>query len=264
LKILIIGGGHLGRLVGLQCKSRGDQVQFVTKTTARHQGLVAEGFSVSTFHDFETTRPSSKSHPTDFDAGFVIVPPMDSGAYESLCTLMKIFVRGNWAQSSSTGVFETSDGEEMSDANNKIGADERARQLLSIEEQTAEAQGRVVRLAGLYDDTSGPHRVYAQREKSDLRPDGWINLIHYQDAAAFLVHALEALQPGERRLVSDGSPIQRSELARKAADWAAEAGLPNPVQCKFSGTSGARGNRYHPDFQAWGLAPKFKSFMNLD
>lgn len=249
----------MGRLVGLQCQARGDQVQFLTRTSSRHESLRAEGFSVSTFNDFE---PSSADGA--FQAGFVIVPPTDRGTHQALCLLMKDLVRGPWAQSSSTGVFEVSDGEEMSDQSNRLGSDERAKQLLSIEDQTAAIEGRVVRLAGLYDDASGPHRVYIQREKSDLRPDGWINLVHYQDAAKFLVKSLEVLQPGERRLVSDGSPILRKELAQKAVDWAVDQDLPDPVRCNFTGASGPRGNRYVCDFKGWGLTPQYQSFMNMD
>ena len=56
--------------------------------------------------------------------------------------------------------------------------------LRDAEERLLAAGALVVRLAGLYDQDRGPHRVYLRNRTSSRRPDGLVSLIHYDDAAS--------------------------------------------------------------------------------
>ena len=77
----------------------------------------------------------------------------------------------------------------------------------------------ILRLAGIY----GPGRIPRSEEIRAGRPiaaprDGWLNLIHVDDAARIVEAAADRLTPPQTLVVSDGAPVLRgdyyAELAR--------------------------------------------------
>ena len=133
---------------------------------------------------------------------------------------------------------------------------------VAAEEPIRAAGGIVVRLAGLYDFDRGPHRVFLRNETSPRRPDGLLNLLHYDDAAALCVAALARGEPGSVYLGCDDQPLTRQALV----DAALESDLyDGALRCAFSGEDGPIGRRCnsaetrrlldwrpaHSGFRAW-------------
>jgi nucleoside-diphosphate-sugar epimerase len=145
--------------------------------------------------------------------------------------------RGRLVMTSSTAVFAEQDGGTC-DEDAALATNDRAARLLEAEGPVRAARGVLVRLAGLYDEERGPHRVFLRQRRSPRRGDGLLNLIHYDDAAGLCVAALDRGDPGAVYLGCDGRPITRRELA----DAASRSGL-FEGRCVFSGGEGALGRR---------------------
>jgi nucleoside-diphosphate-sugar epimerase len=84
----------------------------------------------------------------------------------------------------------------------------------------------VLRLAGLY----GPGRVprlgpLLAGEPISCAREGWLNLIHVEDAASAVIAVAELADPPPLLLVSDGQPVQRREFCRAVCRL---AGAPEP------------------------------------
>ncbi len=255
MKFLLVGAGHLGLLVGAQARALGYEVFVLNRRPERTKELADQGLC-------PLDEISLRSRAWRFSAGALIVPPQPLLDFARLCRLMSEQVQGPWVQSSSTGVYELTNGEEVNDSTGRLGNDDRARSLLDLEAEATQNGACVLRLAGLYDQTSGPHHVYLRQNESPLRPDGYINLLHYQDAARFLVKSLAAIPRGEVRLLSDGAPITRKELASLALVWwkNLQKQKIGEAPCRFLGSTGPLGNRYAPNFALWNERPKIPSF----
>jgi nucleoside-diphosphate-sugar epimerase len=144
---------------------------------------------------------------------------------------------------SSTAVYAEQDGGRCVEGS-PLASSPRAIRLRDAEEHLLSAGAAVVRLAGLYDQHRGPHRVYLRTPTSPRRPDGLISLIHYDDAAGLCVRALLRGRAGSIYLGCDDHPITRQELARatvRSRRYRTAAGSP-PV-CSFTGSEGSRGRR---------------------
>lgn len=75
--------------------------------------------------------------------------------------------------------------------------------------------GNIIRFAGLYDNEKGVHLYYQKVNKAKGDKDGYINLIHYDDAASFIINVLKTTFSGQIYLASDGRPLKRIELIKK-------------------------------------------------
>lgn len=114
---------------------------------------------------------------------------------------------------SSTVVYGNSD--RVVDADSKVEIDnERAQRQYQIEQEWIVNLNNafIVRLAGIY----GPKRIIGktqimQSEAIKGDPDGWLNLIHVDDAANLLKRGCELEQPEQIELGCDGTPIKRKE-----------------------------------------------------
>jgi nucleoside-diphosphate-sugar epimerase len=76
----------------------------------------------------------------------------------------------------------------------------------------------ILRLAGLY----GPGRIPRGEDLKAGRPidapaEGWLNLIHVDDAAQIVLRAEQFAVPPRTYVISDGHPVQRSEYYRELA-----------------------------------------------
>ena len=101
------------------------------------------------------------------------------------------------------------------DADSEVEIDsERAKRQYQIEQLwlTNLGTASVVRLAGIY----GPERIVGlngiiRGEMINGDPDGWLNLIHVNDAASLLKRISEIDQVEQIELGCDGTPIKRKE-----------------------------------------------------
>jgi len=114
---------------------------------------------------------------------------------------------------SSTVVYGNTNRVVNSDSDVEIDS-ERAEQQYKIEQAWLESNedSCVVQLAGLY----GPDRVIGQNkilqgENINGDPDGWLNLIHVDDAAHLIKRIGELDEPELIELGCDGTPITRKD-----------------------------------------------------
>lgn len=89
----------------------------------------------------------------------------------------------------------------------------RTERLAKAEDACLQKSGCAVRLAGLYNLNRGAHNYWLTSGKEVTgAPDGIINLLHYEDAAASCLAAIRAgpsVCSGKIFLMSDGHPISR-------------------------------------------------------
>ena len=97
----------------------------------------------------------------------------------------------------------------------------RVERLVHAEQAVLERGGTCLRLAGLYLLQRGAHSFWLSGASKSVRgrPDGIINLLHYDDAAGACLAALTTGSPtvaGQTLLVSDGNPLTRQEILQAA------------------------------------------------
>ncbi len=245
MDLLVIGAGTLGARVGVAWRrSQGGRVVAETATPARHAELAALGLE---------PRCAGDAAPERCGHLLLAVPFSAPGDYLAACRrAVDRWSGGTLVQVSSTAVYAESAGGRCVEGSPLAGG-ERAQRMLEAEQLVLRAGGVVIRMAGLYDAERGPHRVYARTAESPRRPDGLVNLIHYDDAAELCHRALLDGEPGAVYLGCDGHPLTRSELV------AAVAG-----SCRFTGTEGPLGRRCdNPETRArLGFTPRWPSFLD--
>ena len=125
---------------------------------------------------------------------------------------------------SSTGVYGQSSGEWVDEASECRPQREGGRACLEAEQLLRSdpvwgSRAIILRLAGIY----GPGRIPKLKsiragEPLKVDGDGFINLIHVEDAADIVLLAEHKAQPPREFIVSDGCPVRRAdfygELAR--------------------------------------------------
>lgn len=96
----------------------------------------------------------------------------------------------------------------------------RAARLIRAEDACLKHGGCCLRLAGLYSLERGAHNYWLTSGKGVAgRPDGIINLLHYDDAAGACLAALvvgSEVVRGNVFLVSDGTPTTRKGICESA------------------------------------------------
>lgn len=207
-QLLIIGAGHLGARVARVWLATSGSVLAETRSTNRHSELVKLGAAV---------RVATEPDPTPADNVLFCVAASHWGDDAALIRrAIRLWTgKGRFVLTSSTGVYAERDGGRCDEASPTGGSD-RAETLLAAERVVLAAGGAVVRLAGLYDDRRGPHRVYSRSATSVRRADGLINLVHEADAARVCVAALQIGKKNRIYLACDGSPVTREALVAAA------------------------------------------------
>ena len=118
--------------------------------------------------------------------------------------------------------YEGGDGVSVNEESPTVDPDSnpRAGRLVRAEREVLAAGGCVLRLAGLYLLERGAHNFWLTSGKPIAgRPDGLINLLHYDDAASACLAAVKAgpqVCKGKCFLVSDGNPQTRSQICESA------------------------------------------------
>lgn len=124
---------------------------------------------------------------------------------------------------SSTGVYGQATGEWVDETTLCQPLREGGKACLAAEKVLSGShladKGIILRLAGIY----GPGRIPRAKDLQAGAPipapsDGWLNLIHVDDAASIALLAIERAAPPATYVVSDGQPVLRAdyygELAR--------------------------------------------------
>jgi nucleoside-diphosphate-sugar epimerase len=224
MRVLIAGCGWLGRTIAARLRERGDGVVAIVRTEASAARLRAEGID---------------AEAQDLAAGDAVVPPHDAivtahaaaghgeAAYrrayvEATATLLRSAGdRGTpLVYVSSTGVFGRRDGTWVDETSRPDPDGPTQRVLLEAEENVTNAAGIVVRCSGLY----GPGRWgVVDRVRSGtlaLGPgdEAWMNFCHRDDAATFVLGALERGRRGNIYHASDAAPATRREVVTWIAD----------------------------------------------
>jgi nucleoside-diphosphate-sugar epimerase len=163
---------------------------------------------------------------------------------------------------SSTVVYGNTD--RVVDADSDVEIDgERAERQYKIEQAWLEGNENscVVQLAGLY----GPDRIIGRKailqgEKISGDPEGWLNLIHVDDAADLIKRTGEMNEPELIELGCDGTPIKRRDYYAFVAET-----LKKPLP-DFNTDNQTRGIGRRCDnkltIERTGWNPEFKNFKD--
>jgi nucleoside-diphosphate-sugar epimerase len=172
--------------------------------------------------------------------------------------------QGRFVFTSSAGVFAEENGGVVTEGS-AVSDSPRAAKLLAAERLVTEAGGAVVRLAGLYLLERGAHNAYLNTTEVKGRADGFINQIHYEDAASAAVAALLRGAAGEIYLAADDAPLTREQICRAALLAPPFRGRTVPTFASFDGADkGGAGTGKIVDTSrtraALGWKPKYATF----
>ncbi|MDZ4784374.1 MAG: NAD-dependent epimerase/dehydratase family protein [Planctomycetia bacterium] len=227
---LIVGCGYLGRRVAELWRDAGDDVSVTTRSPQRAALLRADGFQVI---EVDITQPepwpalpaaTTVLFAIGFDrhAGHAMRTVYVDGLRRALAMLPAEV--GRFIYISSTGVYGQSHDEIVDEDSPTEPTREGGRICLEAESWLRRhplgERAVILRLAGIY----GPGRIprlaaIRAGEPLALPTEGYLNLIHVEDAARIVLLAAEFAQTPRTYLVSDGHPLKRSayynEVARR-------------------------------------------------
>ncbi len=234
MKALVVGCGYLGVRAARLWQAAGAEMHVLTRSDERARGFAASGYLP--FVADILTKDSLNNLPLVDSMLFAVgydrnssVPIYDvyaSGLANVLAALPTD--TGRVIYISSTGVYGAADGEWVDEQTPPNPQRAGGHASLAAEQVlTAHPLGSrsvVLRLAGIY----GPGRIpYLDKlragEPLDVPSEGWLNLIHVDDAAAIVIAAESwarvnpPTQGPEIFCVSDGHPVVRSDYYREVA-----------------------------------------------
>ncbi len=252
MRTLVIGCGYLGRRVAGLWRRRGDEVFALTRTSERADLLREEGLSPLLG---DVLQAGAIPFPDEIETCLYAVA-RDRGSNVSQRELYVDGLSRVLAQPafrprrlifiSSTSVYGQERGElvdgatvpEPSQENGRVCLDAE-RLIVEFSERTAGVRAGVLRLSGIY----GPGRLIARVAQLQAgepvagRPDGWLNLIHADDAARAVLACEARGESGRSYLVTDDRPVERREYYETLAKL---VGAPVPT---FAGKEGSLGKR---------------------
>lgn len=219
---LVFGCGYLGNRVAQHWLESGDRVFAVSRSEQSARAMQQDGLLPIVA---DVTQPES----------LVDLPEVDTVLYAvgfdrlSGHSIADVYVQGlqnvlaqlpaprqRLLYISSTGVYGQSAGEWVNESS--LCQPERAGGLAclaaeqELEKQRAELDSCVLRLAGIYGPGRLPRRAALLAGEPIKAPaDGWLNLIHVEDAVRVVLAAATAGQLPDRLLVSDGTPLRRQQ-----------------------------------------------------
>ncbi len=240
---LVVGCGYVGERVLARLRAARAVSAVVTRAAARATLLTARygaqavvgGYADDSLYAFCATLPPPLRV-------LCLLPPSacadaagTHAPFAHFCALLDALAPARAVLTSSTGVYGVEEGTVTAETPCRP-ATARERKLRELEVRWLAGAGRhVLRYAGLY----GPGRYVGlaglqQRKAVPGDPDGWLNLLHVDDAAALLLR-LATGAPANIELGADGRPVTRRVYYSTLAAW---AGAPGPV---FDGAPAARG-----------------------
>ena len=255
---LVFGCGYLGRRVAERWRAAGETVYVVTRSSEharrfRQQGfepIVADVVRPATLVDLPSADTVLYAVGFDRAAGLSIHEVYVNGLAAVLDALPAS--TGRFIYISSTGVYGTAGGEWVDEQSPCQPNRDAGRACLAAEERLAAhplgKRSAILRLAGLY----GPGRIPRQRELLAGAPlpvpsDGYLNLIHVDDAVRVVLAVAGRAPTGQTYLVADGQPVGRreyyAELARLLtrpqpqfeSPAARQSGRSRSIECRQTG-----------------------------
>lgn len=233
---LIFGCGYLGLRVARRWRDAGDEVHAVTRSPARASALQAEGLRpiVADVRDGKSLaqlpRVDTVLYAIGYDraAGGSIREVYVQGLRAVLAALPA--QTGKILYVSSTGVYAQNDGQWVDESSPCEPTREGGRACLEAEQLLAAhplgQRAVVLRMAGLYGPGRIPNLDAMRRGEPIAAPqDGYLNLIHIDDAASVVLAAEARAIPPHLYLVSDGHPVLRRDYYQELARL---AGAPMP------------------------------------
>ena len=219
---LVFGCGYLGNRVAQRWLESGDRVFAVSRSEQSARAMQQDGLLPIVA---DVTQPESLIDLPEVDtvlyavgfdrlSGHSIADVYVQGLQNVLAQLPA--PRQRLLYISSTGVYGQSAGEWVDESS--ICQPERAGGLAclaaeqELEKQRAELDSCILRLAGIYGPGRLPRRdALLAGEPIKAPADGWLNLIHVEDAVRVVLAAATAGQLPDRLLVSDGTPLRRQQ-----------------------------------------------------
>ena len=233
---LIVGCGYLGSRVARAWRRDGAQVTAVTRSSERGRQFADQGITPFVA-DITDPRTLSGMPPAecvlfavgyDRQSGLPIRDVYVDGLLATLAALEPLTKRLIYI--SSTGVYGQTQGEWVNESSACEPARAGGRACLeaesALESHPLGTRSIILRLAGIY----GPGRVPRVQDIRAGRPiaappTGYLNLIHVDDAVQAVI-AAETIQPPERILIADGSPVERKAYFEQVAQL---CGGPRPT-----------------------------------
>lgn len=228
MRKLIFGCGYLGLRVAQRWVAEGNRVFAVTRYQERAfvlqssgiEPLVADIMAPHSLRDLPAADSVLFAVGHDRERGHSIGDLYVGGLRNVLDQLPAGISRFIYV--SSTGVFGQSDGSWVNEASPCEPKREGGRACwqaeLLLRQHQVHTQTVVLRLAGIY----GPGRIPRRKELQAGLPieaasEGYLNLIHVDDAAAVVVAADQRAPLPSLYCVSDGHPVIRREYFRQLA-----------------------------------------------
>jgi len=230
---LIFGCGYLGERVAKRWRASGATVHVVTRSTERAQQLADDGFQslVADVTQPETLLDLPSAETVLFAVGYdrssehSITEVYAGGVKNVLAALPED--TGSFIYASSVGVYGPAGGEWVDERTSPRPQREGGRASLAAEQEVAThsigKRSAVLRLAGLYGPGRIPHLDKLQIGEPIAAPsDGWLNLIHIDDAATVVLAAESWLGQGQEAgphlfCVSNDHPVVRANYYREVA-----------------------------------------------
>jgi nucleoside-diphosphate-sugar epimerase len=229
-RTVIVGCGYIGLELGRQLRSAGHDVVGVRRSDAGLDAVAAAGLEP---HRADATDPDSLAALPD--AEWVVFAASSGGRGAE--TAREVYVDGlrnvieeygarasppdRLVYTSSTGVYGDHDGAFVDEETPLDPQTQKTRVLAEAEriaiDGAADAgiDGTVARFAGLY----GPDRYRLDRYLDGPVTEGYLNMVHREDAAGAVAFCLESdWARGEVVLVVDDEPVDKWDFA----DWLAE------------------------------------------
>lgn len=228
MAILIFGCGYLGLRVARLWRQQGEEVYAVTRSEDRAALLAAEGLLplvADVVNDAQLSIPQGVravlfALGNDRRSNLPTTAVYGRGIERAITWMPETVDR--FLYISSTGVFGQLSGQWVDESSPCKPTTEGGRASLAAEQllQSSRFGGRaiILRLAGLY----GPGRIPKAADIVAGRPieaaaDGWLNLIHIEDAAQIVVAAIQSAPIPRTYVVSDGHPIVRRDYYQELA-----------------------------------------------
>lgn len=230
MRKLVVGCGYLGQRVAAKWAEAGDEVFALTRSEERAAAFRDRGWQpiVADVMHPETLKTLPEVEVLLYAVGFDRSSGLSQRAIyvEGLTNVLDAVADrvGRLLYVSSTSVYGQNQGEWIDETSPCEPTKENGR-ICREAEQVVERfpnHHNIFRLAGIY----GPGRLL--RRLADLKagqpisgdPEGWLNLIHVDDAGQVLLAAEHRAKSGAVYLVSDNQPIRRREYYAQLAQLA--------------------------------------------
>ena len=224
---LIFGCGYLGHRIAKLWQAAGEAVCVVTRSVDRAAQLRDEGFQAvvadvaiaGTLHNLPPAETVLFAVGFDRSAGNTIHEVYADGVKNVLATLPSSVERFIYV--STTGVYGPAEGDWVDETTPPNPQRNGGKASLAAEEHLGE-NSILLRLGGIYGPDRIPYLAKLRASEPIAAPsEGWLNLIHVDDAAE-IVLAAEAWSKTQTAgphvfCVSDGQPVVRGDYYREVA-----------------------------------------------